>query len=450
MYPISPFRLFFLFALSLLAITCSAPVNVPTSTTSAAVQKHLFFLHNRWLEGHELDEPHPAYGRVEYEEMLSAFREAGLLVHTERRPAGTDHLAYARKIVGQIDSLLMVGVPANDITVAGTSKGGYIAQYVSTYAENRDLNFVFIGSFRASDLVDFPDINYCGNVLVISEKSDILSGSALKRKERSSCKLTNYRELELDNGLGHGFLFRASPEWIEPTIKWAKGDFEQDFVPFRSEALVVEKIAKGTYLHTSFLKTNSYGVVPCNGLLVVDGGEALVFDTPSGEPATEELIAFVEDSLGARITAVVPTHFHVDCLGTLSNFYKREIPSFAHLPTLALAEANGATVPETGFSDSLILTVGQQQVRVAYHGSGHTHDNIVAYVPSTKILFGGCLLKTLGAPKGNLADADVPAWPETIRRLRRKYQDVVQIIPGHGPMGSDSLFTYTELLFASE
>lgn len=418
----------------------------PTITT----QKHFFFLHNSWLESHELEDPHPAYGHVEYEEMLAAFTKAGLVVHSEFRPADTDHLAYARKIVGQIDSLIQEGVPARDITVAGTSKGGYIAQYVSTYAGNKDLNFVFIGSFRASDLTDFPDINYCGNVLMISEKSDVLSGSALKRKERSSCKLAHFRELELDNGLGHGFLFRASPEWVEPTINWAKGNFEQDFVPFRSATLVVEKIAKGTYLHTSFLETKGYGVVPCNGLLVVDEGEALVFDTPAGQPATEELISFVEDALNARIKTVVPTHFHVDCLGALSSFHDRGIPSLAHSSTVRLALENGSTVPEKGFTNSLTLEAGQQRVRVVYHGPGHTQDNVVVHVPAAKTLFGGCLVKTLGVGKGNLADADVPAWPETIRALRQAYQEVSQFIPGHGPMGSDSLLTYTELLFASE
>lgn len=434
----------------LLLLACSGPARTPASAGTQVAKKHLFFLHNRWLESHDQEEPHPVYGLVEYNEMLAAFTTAGLTVHSEFRPADTDHLAYARKIVQQINRLLEQGVPARNITVAGTSKGGYIAQYVATYAQNQDLNFVFIGSFRASDLVDFPDINYCGNVLMISEESDILSGSALKRKERSTCPLTHFRELELDNGLGHGFLFRASPEWIEPTIAWAKGDFEEGFVPIHTEELVLERIGDGTYVHTSYLETTDYGKVACNGLLVVAGGEALVFDTPVGAAAAGELINFVEDTLGARIKAIVPTHFHVDCLGSLASFHEREIPSIASELTIQLARANEVILPQTGFSDSLSLKVGKQSVKVAFRGAGHTQDNIVVYVPESRTLFGGCLLKALGAGKGNLADADVAAWPATIQTLRQELPEVEQIVPGHGAFGSDSLFTFTEQLFRKE
>jgi NADP-dependent 3-hydroxy acid dehydrogenase YdfG len=44
----------------------------------------------------------------------------------------------------QIDSLLKAGVAPAQITVAGTSKGGYIAQFVSSRCENPRLNFVFV------------------------------------------------------------------------------------------------------------------------------------------------------------------------------------------------------------------------------------------------------------------------------------------------------------------
>ncbi len=109
--------------------------------------------------------------------------------------------------------------------MVGTSKGGYIAQYVSTLANNTDLNFVFIPSFRNSDIENIPEINYCGNILTIYEKTDPFGVSALERKKTSSCKIIHFEEIELNTGLEHGFLFKLLHEWMQPTINWSNGNY---------------------------------------------------------------------------------------------------------------------------------------------------------------------------------------------------------------------------------
>jgi len=187
--------------------------------------RFIFFLHNRFLETHELDEFHPEYGRTEYKEIISEFRKKGFNVISEKRDGNVNAREYAIGIVNQIDSLLQNGIASRKITIVGTSKGGYIAQYVSTLAENPDLNFVFIGSFQNNDIETIPDINYCGNILTIYEKSDPFGVSAIERKRNSSCKIKEFKEIELNTGLGHGFLFKPLDEWIQPTIKWANGNY---------------------------------------------------------------------------------------------------------------------------------------------------------------------------------------------------------------------------------
>lgn len=190
-------------------------------------QGYIFFLHNRFLEEHELNEEHPDFGRVEYSEILSEFEKEGFTVISEKRSGNVNARDYALGLVTQIDSLIHMGVPAQEITVVGTSKGGYIAQYVSTFARNPDLNFVFIASHSNSDLQAIPEINYCGNILTIYEKSDPYGVSAEARRSESSCEIEHYHEIELNTGLGHGFLFKAMAEWISPSIKWAKGKYDQ-------------------------------------------------------------------------------------------------------------------------------------------------------------------------------------------------------------------------------
>jgi hypothetical protein len=187
--------------------------------------RFIFFLHNRFLEEHELNELHPEYGRTEYNEILAEFRKSGLKVISEKRNGNVNARDYAIGIVKQIDSLIKIGTESKKITIVGTSKGGYIAQYVSTLANNKDLNFVFIASFRNNDIQNIPEINYCGNILSIYEKSDPFGVSSLERKKNSNCEIKHFKEIELNTELGHGFLFRPLKEWIEPTIKWAKGNY---------------------------------------------------------------------------------------------------------------------------------------------------------------------------------------------------------------------------------
>lgn len=188
--------------------------------------RYIFFLHNAFLEQHSLNDLHPQYGRAAYTEILDAFKEQGFQVISEKRKGNVDIRNYAHKVLKQIDSLISLGTDPSKITVVGTSKGGYIAQYVSTYAHNPNLNFVFIGSFRNSNLKNLPDINFCGNILNIYEESDPNGVSAIKRKEMSTCNIKYFKEIELHTGLKHGFLFKPLKLWIDPTIKWAEGNYE--------------------------------------------------------------------------------------------------------------------------------------------------------------------------------------------------------------------------------
>jgi len=191
-------------------------------------QRYIFFLHNAFIEENPLNVEHPEYGRAEYNEILESFRKDNFVVFSEIRSKNTSGAKYAKKIEKQVKTLLKKGVSPNDITVVGTSRGGYIAQYVSTYLSNPDVNFVFIGCFRDSDMEQIPDINFCGNILTIYEKSDIYGVSAVKRKENSKCKINHFKEIELNTGKKHGFLYKADDNWLAPSKKWANGNYDMN------------------------------------------------------------------------------------------------------------------------------------------------------------------------------------------------------------------------------
>ena len=219
---------------------------------------------------------------------------------------------------------------------------------------------------------------------------------------------------------------------------------------YHSEKLIVVQISENGFLHTSFLQTNDFGNVPCNGMIVRNKNEVIVFDTPTNNKSAEDLINFIRKKLHCKINAIVPTHFHDDCLGGLVSFHKLKIPSFGNFSTIELAKANNVVVPQNGFNDSLRLNLGNTYASVKYFGQGHTKDNVVGYFPSENILFGGCLIKELNATKGFLGDANVNEWSNTVEKIKQQYPDVKIVIPGHGEIGGRELFDYTIKLFKTQ
>lgn len=219
---------------------------------------------------------------------------------------------------------------------------------------------------------------------------------------------------------------------------------------YETKSLVITKITENSFEHTSFKQTNDFGYVPCNGLIVRNSNEVIVFDTPTNDKSSEELIKWINETLHCKINAIIPTHFHDDCLGGLKAFHENNIPSYANFRTIELAKANNYVVPINSFTDSLILKVGNEKITAKFFGEGHTKDNIVGYFPSENVMFGGCLIKTIDASKGYLGDANVADWSNTVEKVKKEYPNVKIVVPGHGDFGNSKLLDYTIKLFKTQ
>lgn len=218
---------------------------------------------------------------------------------------------------------------------------------------------------------------------------------------------------------------------------------------YQTKNLIVKKLSNHIYQHISYLNTDDFGKVECNGMLVINGNEGVVFDTPTDNKSSEELISFITNVLKTAIVAIIPTHFHEDCIGGVHEFEKRSIPIYASTLTADLLKENGHNFTNsiTTFDNSLTLNIGNKKVIAEYFGEGHTKDNVVGYFPESNAVFGGCLIKTIGANKGYLGDANTDKWSETVQKIKLKYPKAEIVIPGHGKSGGTELYDYTIKLF---
>ena len=199
-----------------------------SSSRLALGQLYLFYLHGRIVEdqGPEAVDTIHGFGVYRYEDILSAFRKENFIVISEVRQKNTDVEQYAKKLIGQIDSLLQRGIPAINITVVGASKGAAIAMLTSSMLKNKDVNFVFMAGCNDDNFKRLPQIDFCGNILSIYERTDDIGKSCTPTKNLSQQEIPHYKEIELNTGLKHGFLFKPLPEWVEPVVRWAKGNYQ--------------------------------------------------------------------------------------------------------------------------------------------------------------------------------------------------------------------------------
>ena len=222
---------------------------------------------------------------------------------------------------------------------------------------------------------------------------------------------------------------------------------KENSIVYKTDTLVIELITPTVFKHVSYLQTNDFGNVPCNGMIYITDNQALVFDTPTSDAVSKELIDWITTKKKATVSGVVVNHFHKDCLGGLNAFHQHNIPSYANNLTIELAKKQNDVLPENGFEEKLTLTLGSHKVSTRFLGEGHTKDNTVSYVEDENVLYGGCMLKSLKASKGNLEDANVSAWSTTVAKVKRTFPNIKTVIPGHGKVGDASLLDYTIQLF---
>ena len=167
-------------------------------------------------------------------------------------------------------------------------------------------------------------------------------------------------------------------------------------LPLETDQLVLRQVSAHVYQHISYLHTEQWGNVACNGAVFVSEGEAVIFDTPLSDSTSTALIELVQQQLNAQVVAVVVNHHHNDCLGGLPAFHKLGIPSYSSAIAAQLAATAGEPTPQNTFSKQQELQVGGKKVINSYFGPAHAEGNIVSYIPSEQVLFGGCMIKVDG------------------------------------------------------
>src|ERR1700754_1250900 len=97
-----------------------------------------------------------------------------------------------------------------------------------------------------------------------------------------------------------------------------------------SNDLEIVQLSPNVYMPVSYLNSESFGRVPCKGLIYINNDEAIFMDTPPNDALSKELLDwFYKTFPKHKIKGIIVNHFHDDCLGGLHEFHRRSIPSFS-------------------------------------------------------------------------------------------------------------------------
>jgi metallo-beta-lactamase class B len=203
-------------------------------------------------------------------------------------------------------------------------------------------------------------------------------------------------------------------------------------------------------------------------MLLESGDESVLFDTAWDDRQTTVLLAWAANTLRKPVRRAIITHSHNDRLGGLGALRRAGVTATALGATVERAAAAGliapaarALVPGGGVDPAPVLDSIPGLARSArrdparfelfFPGVGHSPDNIVAYFPKSRVVFGGCLLKPdTATTTGNVADADVVQWPKTVARVAARYPNVTTVVPGHGAVSTARALTVTQTLITEK
>lgn len=217
-----------------------------------------------------------------------------------------------------------------------------------------------------------------------------------------------------------------------------------------TQDLELLKLSDHSYIHTSTILLENGKRFLCNGFVYLNNGEAYIFDSPANDKTTEALIHWLHQEQKVTIKGVVFNHFHSDCTEGINIFKEYNIQCIASKKTAIFMHQKKYDTPDHIFDNSEQLKLVNKIIINTTFGEAHTKDNIVSYFPNEKILFGGCMIKSLNASKGNLADANINEWSRTVTKIKKAYPDIEVVVPGHGAYGDQSLLDYTISLFNTE
>ena len=195
--------------------------------------------------------------------------------------------------------------------------------------------------------------------------------------------------------------------------------------------LTISHLTGGFYIYTTYKPVNG-APFPSNSMYLVTDSGVVLFDTPWDSTQFQPLLDSIEVRHHKKVVLCIATHFHDDRTAGLTFLRQKGIKTYSSKMTYDLCKERNEKQSEYYFTTDTIFTIGGKRFQTYYPGEGHTKDNIIIWFDNERILYGGCLVKSMiNKGLGYLADANTTAWSTSIKKILKRFPNPKYIIPGH-------------------
>lgn len=198
---------------------------VECASAQTGSEKYVFYLHGAIVQQQGENAVSSTYGKYMYRAIVDSLKKNGFQVISEVRSKDAGFDGYSGKVAIQLDSLLQAGVRPQNITVLGASVGAAMALEVAMITGNRQVNYALMGVCSDSSPRKYQQKKICGNFFSVYESSDG-PGSCKELLFNRSC-VSGFKEVKLNMGNGHGFLYQPYKEWLHPLVQWINESSER-------------------------------------------------------------------------------------------------------------------------------------------------------------------------------------------------------------------------------
>jgi dienelactone hydrolase len=182
---------------------------------------YVVYSHGLIVEGENPTPVHPRWGTYDFPGIKSALaggNDYHLVAH--HRPENTEIGPYVERIVSWVRLLISKGVRPERITLIGFSRGGEITARAASELRPLPINTALLATCWQHGVQSEQGIKLSGRFLSIFETTD--GASTCEELAGRSIELTEFDEVAITTGEGHGAFYRPRSEWTEPLLNWLR------------------------------------------------------------------------------------------------------------------------------------------------------------------------------------------------------------------------------------
>ncbi|WP_369753717.1 BlaB/IND/MUS family subclass B1 metallo-beta-lactamase [Flavobacterium sp. WC2409] len=207
--------------------------------------------------------------------------------------------------------------------------------------------------------------------------------------------------------------------------------------------LKISPITTNFYVYTTY-KMFGAKKQDANAMYVVTPAGVILFDSPWDDFPYQLLLDSIEAKHHKKVVLALSTHSHEDRTSGIDFYKQYGIKTYTTKKTDKISKENKRPRAKFLMAKDSVFNIGGFKFETFYGGEGHTKDNIVVWFDQQKVLYGGCLVKSIDATDLEyVGEANIKQWPNTIKRVQARFKNPKYIITGHHDWTSTNALSHT-------